>query len=130
MRILRTSILIIISVTLTAYSGGLSLSKHWCAGEVVSKSINMLNEECSDMETPMQEPGINKPSCCANEYAFFQSDHFQKDQSLEFHPADLISDSYGNLIVQVPFVQPKSIPFYAEPPPDLPVYIKVQRFLI
>lgn len=65
--------------------GGIHISKHFCRGELVDRSLNSFVEKCSadspkseNTQTPEDETHFSKKSCCETEHLFLQTDHLSK----------------------------------------------------
>ncbi|GAB5557057.1 MAG: hypothetical protein SchgKO_12700 [Schleiferiaceae bacterium] len=89
MGLVRKNIYRIVSIACTlliiGMSGGIHISKHFCRGELVDRSLNSFVEKCSadssksENTTPQNnETRFSKKSCCETEHLFLQTDHLSK----------------------------------------------------
>ena len=127
--LLRYIYVFLIGSSILAYSGGISISKHYCAGDLVSKSINVTNDACSDMNTPLNKEGYNKVSCCLDEFHFYQAseyDHLTKDIA----SVAVLNKDFDTYVDKKITNSRTRFALLAKPPPDLPIYLKVRHLLI
>ncbi len=76
---------ILCALLIIGMSGGVHISKHFCRGELVDRSLNSFVEKCSvdspegENATPQErETRFSKKSCCETEHLFLQTDKLAK----------------------------------------------------
>jgi len=106
----------------------LSLSKHYCAGELASRSINSENHSCAKHKNKSQLPGINKPSCCKNEFLFFKSFDFTLSEKQLVK--EIVIQNKVALLFKRPTQSIFQINLDVRPPPKNSFVILNQQFII
>lgn len=132
---LQKAISILISLLILGYSGGLSVSTHFCNEDLVDRSILLPAKKCeaASRSIPYSQdgPSVNRPSCCLDIFSEFQSDSFARDQAAFFPEFSAFA------IVATPYelnIQKKEIPFLLPnqkaPPNPISKHILYEQFLI
>ena len=103
--------------------------QHYCGNTLKQTSINKEAVSCCADSDDSDFGTSVKKSCCAEKLSFFKTSDFEKNQQNEFVAIQTK--------VEFPFNFPSSALFsskvshdYSLPPPKIPVYKAVQRFLI
>jgi len=134
MILIRKTIAIFLLLTVVAYSGGVSISKHFCKGKITSRAFNTAAKPCkkaSCKKHQTRELGYTKPSCCNTEQDFFKSFNFEKNQVSQSFVLAIAEMVYPKLIVSDYTSSTKlRVEFYKPPPDPTPIYVRIERYLI
>ena len=119
------------------FSGGMSIGKHLCEGEVVSKAINFDVKKCKKAaEAPLENNGLNgfihSEPCCDTEGSFFKTLAFEMGSVFELQ--DIALEPVIHKLTNVPDVRPniELVVTGLDPPrlSGLSLLIRIERFLI
>ena len=118
-----------------AYSGGITIAKHYCKTEVVDLAINSVVEKCKGAKksTPISsEPIFSERSCCSDEIASFKSFNFQLSEKILL---DNIGDAGSPLLFEDEPLKgfkngPVFISLKSPPLTPLPIFKVLERYLI
>ena len=123
---------IFLLLVVVAYSGGIKISKHLCKGKVVSRAINHEAKVCKRAKCEINfsdRTAVSKKSCCDSESDFFKSFNFEENTTANNF---ILANAYFYFpTISIPVITSTSSRVdYYEPPPNVPIYIRVERFLI
>ncbi|MCT4622386.1 MAG: hypothetical protein N4A46_02095 [Schleiferiaceae bacterium] len=134
---MKTIFAMFISVIVIGYSGGLNIAKHFCKGKVVSKSFNYEVEECGGadrLEFNSCNPEklvLSSVPCCKTESQFYKSFDFEKDNLVKgFVFEDVTVNKLEKKAFSAPLLKVNSPNLERPPPESIPIFIRLERFLI
>lgn len=129
MKALKNIFVSFLAVCILSFSGGLNIVKHYCGDTLKEVSLNKEAAKCCDKHEPTSTPELVKETCCLNQVSFFKTFEFEKQKTLLTIASPIALDAIQPL---VDFQGPNALANenFSLPPPKLPVYKQVQRFLI
>ncbi|MDX5404780.1 MAG: hypothetical protein LPK46_05125 [Bacteroidota bacterium] len=135
MKIFQKVISIFISLLILGYSGGLTVSTHFCNEDLVDRSIILPAKKCeaATKSAPQeQDPHFKRPSCCLDFVSEFKSQQFSTHQKIPFVKDFFPSDKFE--ITSDPVFQDSEptflIPNTKAPPDKVSRHIRFEQFLI
>jgi hypothetical protein len=118
-----------LAICILSFSGGLNIVKHYCGDTLKEVSLNKEAAKCCDKHEPTSIPDLVKETCCLDQVSFFKTFEFENQKTLVSIATPIAL--YAIQPVQE-FQEPNVLANenFSLPPPKLPVYKQVQRFLI
>ena len=125
----RKIINISLALLLLTATIGVSVSKHYCGGNLVEVAINSHTNGCDGMEMPASS------GCCTDDTQFYAiDDDFQLDQqTFIFHAPETVLYEISDVIdVDLIAFELQYGEIFTPPPllPDQDIFIQVQSFLL
>lgn len=111
------------------FSGGVNIVKHYCGETLKEVSLNKEAAMCCDEHEPSPETDLFEETCCLDQVSFFKTFEFEKEKTCIAHVVATNRDIDKSITV---VEKPSNL--IAEnlslPPPKIPIYKRVQHFLI
>ncbi len=118
-----------LAVCILSFSGGLSVVKHYCGDTLKEVSLNKNASQCCNNHESNSVPDFIKQTCCLDQVSFFKTFAFEKQNTFVTTALPIAT------VACLPIPEFRSSNTSANgsfslPPPKVPVYKQVQRFLI
>lgn len=134
-KFMRFILVVVMSVMVLAYSGGITIAKHFCRTELIDLAINGVVKKCDGAKN--KTPKSNKPifsekSCCSDVVFSFKSFNFQlsSEAKIPTHIPAIVSGF--SIIKEVKPTILNVVPTIIKSPPraPLPIFKVLGQFLI
>ena len=121
MQLVRKIVVVLLSALTLIFSGGLTISKHYCKAELIDLAINAPVKKCKGAENAYTVPAnggplLTKQSCCNDVIDSFQTNTFQKSSDLPDYQFASIAAAVV-VINDIPTHQPVKSFFQGHSPP-------------
>jgi hypothetical protein len=134
MGLFKQIVAILLSALTLSFSGGITISKHYCKADLVDLAINAPVQKCKGAEktaTPHSKTGYTEKSCCTDVVASFQTNSFNQTASfIDVTPTYLVLAYVPMVVTYQPSKVLAIVNGLAPPLSKRYLHVLFERFLI